>query len=397
MKYCTDSDVKVIVIGQHCWNTLGQIRSFGEVGVKPDVVWISGDQFNPSSSKYVNHFIEFDNFKDGLTYILDNYNNTQFKYIISTDSDAIVSLLDLNYDKLENNYFFFNAGGQGRLNYYMLKNNQYDLAEKCGLRAPKYELVMRGDKPETLNYPIITKTVNCFAKSWKDNYFICRNEYELFEAYKTINQDQILLQEFIEKKNEVALEGISFNRGNELFLPVQGEYLRLEEGQFGSWKKNEIFSLGDDLKAKIQHFFKEIEYTGVFEVEFLRDQNDDLYFLETNFRHTQYNHALSDMGINLCRIFSESMLNGYLCTEGLKPTRIKSPHFVMNEKKDYDIYIKTNRIGIRKWYSDIKGTDSFYIYDDNDKLPFYCYLFSLIIGKIRFHFKKIVLGVCKDI
>ena len=382
-----DPDIFVIVFGQHCWNTLGQIRSFGELGVNPDVIWIIGDSVVPSKSKYINHFHEFESFEDGFEYLKKEYCDKNRTYIVSTDSDAVVSLLNLHYDELKDRFVFFNATQQGRLNRFMPKHVQYLLAEKYGLRIPKMELVKKGLRPNHLKYPLITKTDDSFSRNWKKNYVICHSEQELFEAYKFITPDTVLLQEFIEKKNEVALEGISINKGEDVFIPIQGEYLRIEAGSYGSWKRNEVYSLGDELKEKLQQMLKEIKYVGVFEVEFLKDMNDNLFFLEINFRHTQYNQALSEMGVNFCKIFAESVLNNRLSIESIDG--IRSPHLVMNERRDFDTYIRTKKYSLRKWINDIIKTDSFYIYNKHDKCPFYSYMLSLIKGRLLSCFYRI--------
>jgi len=381
-----DSKTRVIIFGQHAWNTLGQIRSFGELGLRPDVVWVKGDLVVPSKSKYINQFHIVDSFEDGLNCIKHEYTDRNYSYVISTDSDVVVSLFDLHYDELKERFYFFNASQQGRLNQFLPKHAQYQLAKKYGLKVPKTEIVKKGFLPHDLNYPIITKTIDSFTRNWKDNYVICHSEQELLDAYKLINQDNLLLQEFIEKKNEVAIEGISIKQGEDIYIPVQGEYIRVEPGGYGSWKRNEIYHLGEEMRDKIQQIIKEIKFSGVFEMEFLKDKNDNLYFLEINFRHTQYNHALADMGVNMSKLLLEGFLNNYLCVDNLI---IKSPHIVMNERRDFDTYIRTNKISLRSWLSDIRKTDSFYIYDRYDRYPFYDYIFSLIKGHISLFFRKI--------
>ena len=368
MKKITDSNVKVIIAGQSCWNTLGQIRSFGEAGVFPDLVWISGDAFVPKGSRYVNHFVEVKTPEECLKYLVEHYTDRGYKYIISTDSDLLVSLMDQQYNLLKDRFIFFNAAEQGRLTRYMTKSAQCELAELNGLDAPKSELLTRGTLPRKLRYPVFTKTDNCFARGWKEDYIICNSEQELISAYESIKAERLLLQEFIRKKNEVSLEGISINQGEELFLPVQMDYLRISDGKYGTWMTNYDYHLGEELKRKIQQILKTIRYSGIFELEFLEDMDGNLLFLEFNFRQTQLNHSMTDMGLNFCKIYAESELNGHLCIEGVE--NLKSPLVVMNERKDFRAgYERINIRNLRNWMSDIRKTDSFYIYDKYDKKP----------------------------
>jgi len=378
--------LEVIVFGQHCWNSLGQIRSFGEMGVKSHVLWILHDAFTPKDSKYVKTFHSFSSFEDGFDFLLSSFNEPEKKYLISTDSDKVVSLLDQHYDELKDRFYFFNAGKQGRLSSFMVKDQQLQLAEHFGLKVPKTLIVKKPyGVPQEVVYPVFTKSLNSFSFEWKSNSFICRNQGELLEALREMNDESILLQEFIEKDNEVAIEGISYHNGQEVFMPIQGEYLRIEDGKFGTWKKNETYHLGEELKTKIQNILRYIGFNGVFEVEFLRDRKGNLYFLEINFRHTQYNHALTRMGVNFCSLFAESQLNDRIDIESIV---IKTPSLTMNDYEEYKRYIKTRRLSILKWIRDIRNTDSFYSYDENDKMYSLKMLGYLIWGKLRLMVNK---------
>jgi len=373
------NNIETIVFGQHTFNSLGQIRSLGELGFKPDVIWVSDDNHSPKGCRYINHFFSFNSFEEGLSFILSKYTDQSKKYIITTDSDAIVSLLDRKYDQLKGRFFFFNAGEQGRLSAYMPKYVQCELAERHGFLIPKTELVRVGDLPKKLEYPVFIKSTDCFRLSWKGDAKVCENPEELLQAYKSITSPEIIVQEFIKKKNELAIEGVSYNAGNDIFLPIQGTYLRIQNGAFGTWKVNEAYNLSEDLKSKIQSLIKEVGFTGVFEIEFLLDSHDKMFFLEVNFRHTQYNHALTDMGINLCKLFIEGEINGRIGVDSVT----KSPSIVMNERGEFHTYIKTKQISLRNWISDIKMTDSFYCYDKKDKLYFIRYVMKMILNMIK--------------
>lgn len=371
-------ELDVIILGQHCWNSLGQIRSFGEVDIKSNVIWVNVGGFTPKGSRYIRSFHVCDSFEEAIEYMLNTFNDPQKRYIISTDSDKFVSLLNQRYSELKDQYIFFNAGVSGRLNHFMQKSTQIRLAKDFGLDVPKTETVKIGELPKELKYPIFTKVNNCLILNWKDNSFICKDQAELLSAYDKMTTDSVILQEYIEKDNEIAFEGISFHDGNEVYMPIQGEYLRIEDGNYGTWKKNEVYHMGDGLKSKIKAIMQHIKYNGVFEIEFLRDKKGKLYFLEINFRHTQYNHALTDMGVNLCYLFAISQINGVINQEKV----IKSPSITMNEDREYHKYIKTGKMSIRNWIRDIRNTDSFYVYDKNDKRYFFKKLASLPFLKL---------------
>ncbi len=375
---CFLEKYEIIVIGQYCWNTLGQIRSFGEIGIKSHVVWIENDSFTPQGSRYVKTFYSCSSFNECYSYLLKTFNKENKKYVISTDCDSIVSFLNQHYDELKDRFFFFNAGEQNRLSEFINKQNQILLAKKFGFTIPKTLLVKKGDIPKDINFPVFTKSVNSLAFNWKTNSSICYNAEELKNVYNQISDDQLIIQEFIEKSNEIAIEGISYNNGQDVFMPIQGEYLRIEDGSFGTWKINELYKSGEDLKSKIHSIMRHVRYNGVFEIEFIKDKNDKLYFLEINFRHTQYNHALTEMGVNFCQLFCQSQILGKIDIDSIN---IKSPSITMNEYREFMTYIKTGKYSIFKWINDIRKTDSFYFYDNKDKKYFYCKIADLIKNK----------------
>ena len=207
------------------------------------------------------------------------------------------------------------------------------------------------------------------------------------KAYKSINAKKILLQEFIKKDNEIAFEGISVNGGEEIFLPIQGEYLRIEDGTFGTYKKNELFHESEEFKIKLSKVFKEIHYSGVFEVEFIRDLSGKLYFLEINFRHTQYNHALTDMGVNFSKLWIDSI--NFKTIKGFNFHNIKNPSLVMHEIKDFRASVLTKKISFFDWIKDFIKCDSYYIIDKKDLsftiLYFINSIKSILKYKLRAH------------
>lgn len=54
----------------------------------------------------------------------------------------------------------------------------------------------------------------------------------------------------------------------------------------------------------------------------------------------------------------------------------------MNEDREYHKYIKTGKMSIRNWIRDIRNTDSFYVYDKNDKRYFFKKLASMPFLKL---------------
>lgn len=362
-----------IIFGRYADNVLGQLRSFGEIGVSSDIVFYGDDARLLQFSKYIGKLVCVSGFEEGIEYLIKHYGNNPLKNIISTDNDGVVCELDRHYSKLIDRFIFFNAGEEGRLSRFMEKNEQCKLAIECGIRVPKTEKIKIGEFPKTLQYPIFTKCIDSYDLAWKSGVCICYTKDDLIAYYNRRPQESyVLLQEYIDKKNEYILQGISINAGEDLYLPIEGGYYRLPKDAYGSYLFFKSYSHGNDFKNRLQNMFKKIRYSGVFEIEFLVGKDDTLYFLEINFRHTLWNHTFTDMGINLCKIWAESEICGKLCTHDARIK--KEPHNLMREIIDFKRCRKDKSRSLWGWLKDVINTDSFVIWAKKDPFPFVYYI-----------------------
>lgn len=373
---------KYIIFARNVGNVLGQIRSFGEVGIHSHIIWY-GEMPQPvKCSKYVSSFIEVPSEEVGIKVLIEKYGDNPQKNVLSTDNDGIVSLFDLHYDELKDSFYFFNAGQQGRLTHFMTKIQQCKLAVECGFKVPRSEVVKVADLPRVVDYPIFTKSLDSFDFDWKSSVSICNTEEELINYYsKRKPGSQVLLQDYIVKKNEYILQGISLDGGKEVYLPIEGGYYRLPKDAYGSYLFFNSYKGGSELKLKLQAFLEKVSYTGVFEVEFLQDKDDNLYFLEVNFRHTLWNHTFTDMGVNFCSIWANSVINNKLTLDGA--CILKEPHVLMREFQDYFRCRESRTQTFIGWLKDLRNTDSFVIWDKKDIKPFLVYSFSMFTRLIN--------------
>ena len=186
-----------ILFGHDHYNPLGVVRSLGENDVSPIVILIDkGKPHLVNKSKYIGKLHIVESIEEGYEVLLSVYGNERLKPFVYTCSDDTESYLDLHYDELVDHFYFFNAGEQGRITKIMEKEVMIQMAVESGIDIPKTEVAKVGELPKTLRYPILTKAVISTIENWKSNVHICQNEQELLEAYKTINGEQIILQEY---------------------------------------------------------------------------------------------------------------------------------------------------------------------------------------------------------
>ena len=268
----------------------------------------------------------------------------------------------------------------------MHKQQLCRMAAECGLRVPKSIEFEVGQKIPKFVYPVFTKAASSFKDNWKADAHICHNEKELESALENIGDGKVLIQEYIDKKDEYILQGMSLNGGDKIFLPIQGGYYRLQPGAYGTFLHFEHYQGGDELKKNLQGIMKKANFTGIFEAEFLVDRQDRLYFLEVNFRQTAWNHTFTWMGINLTWMFSEYMLNG---TADFGARIKKEPFSLMNEIPDFLTYVGGRKLSLWKWLGDVRRSDAFQYFDKKDIRPFLFHFSATFSRKIKKHLRLI--------
>ena len=81
-------------------------------------------------------------------------------------------------------------------------------------------------------------------------------------------------------------------------MPIRSSYLRFTPKGYGNYILFEKFK-EEGLYNKIQSLFKLTKFSGIFSIEFLRDENDHFYFLEILFNvqhkiNKYFNYKLMD-------------------------------------------------------------------------------------------------------
>lgn len=378
---------RFIILCQDHYNPLAIVRSLGEEGIRPIVILCDKHPYKIIHSKYIGELHIFDTIKQGLDYIISNYSDEEYKAFIYDGSDDIGKLIDDNYEILKNNFYFFNA--EGNLSKYQDKYAITKLAKEFGLNIPKEEILQVGTLPKSLRYPVFTKAITSGnGGTWKDQSFICKNEKELLDAYSNIKVDTILVQEFIDKKNELCIDGISINGGNEIFMPYSCGYYRFIPGAYGNYMKFIPF-LDEELTKKIHKLIQYTKYSGIFCIEFMIDKEDNLHFLEINFRHSGWGYAFTYGGFNLPVRWAISTLNKKLYLDGFK---YLDQFDAMEEVQDLRDCITYHKIPLLKWYKDFRKSGCHLQYNPNDNAPFWSEVKTTIsrILKRKFGLTKVV-------
>lgn len=374
---------KFIVICVDHYNPLCLIRTLGEAGIKPIVIMATPKPRFVHLSKYIGKYHSTNSVEEAYELLVSEYGNEKIKPFVIPVWDSIESILDVHYEEIKDKFYFFDGGRNGIITKYMNKETINEAAASVGMRIPKAEVLKTGELPKHVPYPIITKAIMSMKGGWKSDVFICRNESELRDSYSHIQSETLLVEEFIEKKNELCIDGISINGGEYIYMPYKANYIRFTNKAYGNYMTMSPF---DDKKLsdQIQKLIKKTGFSGIFSIEFLITQDDELVFLEVNFRHSTWAYASKIGGANLVTIWAKSTIHGCLCLDGVSTT--KTPFKAMAELPDFSNHVIKGSTSLKQWIKDFRDCECTFFYNKEDKKPF----FAIVMKEIMRYSKKIV-------
>lgn len=361
------NDHLVIVMAKEHYNPLSMIRSLGKRGINPIYIAIDGKDKIASSSKYVSncHFVK--TVQEATDLLIKDYGHEAMPPFVLFTDDETVGYVDLRYDDLKNRFLYFNAGRSGRVNEFMNKFKVLELANKYGLKTLNTVMCDRGEIPAGLEYPIITKSISPLVGGWKSDVFICENEEDLKNAYKSIQSPVVVLQKYIDKQNEYCLEGFSINKGAETYFAISVTYNYLLKDYYSPYLTVRKADK-EDINMALSAMIKEIGFEGIFETEFLIDQNGAIYFDEINFRNSPWSYPAAVLGSSLPELWMRSMTWGsILC----RPAEVPDNFTAMIEPVDYAKRVEGGMITEAQWLYDFKRSNVTFYYDEDDTKPYY--------------------------
>lgn len=373
-------DYTFVVFAEEHYNPLGVIRSLGERGIRPVGIFIRGSVTFASKSKYLSKVHYVDNREQGLQVLLKEYGSAKKKVFIYSCDDTTEEFLDQHYDELKEQFIFYNAGKEGRVTEFLNKETIGELALKYGLNFLQASVVKKGEIPEELEYPIITKAIDSTVGGWKSDMFICHNQQELKDAYSKIRSTDVMLQKYIEKKNEYCLEGFSFNHGEEVFITIESFYNYKLPMSYSPYMTVNNFSNKNNIFPSLIKMFREIGFEGIFEVEFLEAADGTLYFGEINFRNSTWSYASTCAGMNLPVLWAEVMLEHKLPDNCFQ--EIQKPGFkAMVEVTDFKERVIKRKYSPIKWLQDLRKCQCKYYIGRNDFKPVAAMIWSRILNR----------------
>jgi D-aspartate ligase len=268
----------------------------------------------------------------------------------------------------------------------MDKSCQTEIAKVCGLNIPKSMVMRKGDKIIWNDFPCIIKPIKSFIGGGKSDIHIASSYEELCNDFNNTVAETIQVQKYIKKRIEYQIIGCSLNAGEICIIPGYTDIIRQPQNtNTGYLRYSPIVKLDIDLE-KIRAFIRNIGYSGLFSVEFIRAEDNKDYFLEINMRNDGNAYCVTAAGVNLPYIWAYYNIYN---------------QFPIEEKRDFindvilipdfaDIGLGIRTIGVFKWFIQMITADCHTVWNKNDINPFFCDMQVFLVRNIKKVLKRII-------
>lgn len=353
---------KPLIVGGSHHNTYGLVRCFGEAGMKVDCILYECRDSYVGHSKYIDKLLYCDSADAAGAKIKSLVKGSEKKRVVISATDAVASLMDLHYDEFKENCFFFNAGKAGCLTYFMDKEVQTVAAAEAGLEIPKTKAFNKGEQLQFGIFPCIIKPLASIDGGKR--IATCLNAYELhLHAPEFADVERVLIQQFIEKDEEIVLLGVALN--GEISIP--GYIIKYRDVMGGTTYSSTapISNIDAQLIKKAKKLIAAIRYEGLFGIELIKS-GDKYYFVEVNLRNDATSYSLAVAGANLPLMYYKTCLGGLdLLEQGQDVRKIYS----MVEINDFRSVLH-RKIGLFAWLRQRKDAECRYLYNREDPEPY---------------------------
>jgi D-aspartate ligase len=376
-------EMRVAIVGGLHHNTLGVIRSLGENGIskKNISVLILAKTFPEKNiitqTRYLDRsMLRTTDSEEGIIKWLLDLSKDRFHRTIICCSDAATEAVIENVDILKQYYFCPDT--KLPIKQLMEKEFQGQLACECGLHVPEGMTISKNDFLEWDTFPCIIKPCKSTAGAGKADIIISKDKKELLNNIKHIKADTVQIQRFINKKMEFQLIGCSLDNGDTIIIPGFTTIIRQPPNtNTGYLLYSPINKLQIDL-LPIKSFVKRIGYSGLFSIEFIRDETGKDYFLEINMRNDGNAYCVKTAGVNLPYIWCYYQTKGKLPDT---PIDIKKEIHFIPDFIDYSL--ARHNIGTLKWIKEFMLSESHTLFNCRDMGPFSYELNKFVIGIIN--------------
>lgn len=376
----------IIILGGNHHNTLGVVRAFGEKGLSEHMklIMVNDTTDFVSKSKHIkkaNYRLVYN--EEDIETALNSFEYTEGKPVIICCGDGLSSYVDRHYDTLSKKFILPNANKkQGEITRLMNKEVQMHYAEEIGISVPE-SITISKDEVTTIGwniFPCIVKPLDSIIGG-KADIHISKNKEELQNDILGSSCTKFQIQKYIDKDFEFQLIGCSLNGGERIIIPGFTKLIRQPKNTNTGYLRYYHYSKLDFDYTVAERFVKQIGYSGLFSLEFLRGKDRKDYFMEINMRNDGNAYCVTCFGINLPFIWYKHSIG-----EEFSIPQIPSDHSVLFMPELNDVK-NIRSVGIFKWFKECFGADCHANFKSNDPMPFFYQLGGMVKGKLKRTFK----------
>lgn len=366
---------KVIIWGADDYNPLGlfrQIQGYAEIVFIRD----GKSKLCASKSKYCKILHKTNSLEEGMKCLLDNYSNEQHKPFLITSSDLIAEYVDQHKDLLEQHFYITGTKEQGLLTRVQNKNLMGQMAQRIGFDVPASRECKWDSNIDDVSFPCLLKPDKNRVDHQKEfKTKICYSREELESTLKAVEKDSVfVLQDYVNKVADALIYGCRTHSGVVVIAGVNVK-TRWDSGGNGSFGYTTGVIPETIKEGLIEQFLREIDYTGLFSVEYALTQ-DKAYFLEFNLRNDGTSHFFHQAGVDIPMIWILDTL-GIDYSEFCQ--RVEGKKVFMAEYDDLT-NVWEGKLSFREWLKNKKEVEIYRFYDKYDKKPYY---YGCIISLLR--------------
>lgn len=199
---------------------------------------------------------------------------------------------------------------------------------------------------------------------WKSEYRIIESKEQFLQEWESIQSDALLVQEYIEKSDELDFHGFSI--GKDVFLCLEKDYLSLPKNGFGSYIRYCV-SQRVELLEQCKTLIKRIGYIGLFDIEFIEDMRGNLWFCEFNLRSVMTSYCHTGAGILCPPFWAQSMLDDQV----VDVLPCKDEFLAMSELSDFFTRVVHGKTNLFRWLKECFSVDVHLLWNRKDIKPFF--------------------------
>jgi len=359
----------VIIIGGHV-QALGILRIFYKYNI-PAII-LDDKKLNIARfSKYCKGFIFYKYGQLLNKLIALGHSKNYVDWLVLPTNDLHVEILSKNKNLL-GEYFKIGIDEWDRTICSYNKKITYTIAKKINIPIPETFFPNNIDEVIKLeiNFPCIIKPaiMHTFYHSMKKKVLICKNRSELIKNYllaaKAIPKDEIMVQEIIQGSSDNQFSACFFFKNKKPYVSLLAARNRQHPLDFGN-----ATTFAFTIKESIIYDYaikllSEINFNGICEVEFKKDDRDNKYkLLEINPRTWKW-HYIAEVSN------SPFLISYYNEIYNLTPIECNQWEDACWEDNIVDLYVKF-KMYLKGFNINHKCKNKIYaVYDKNDIKPF---------------------------